>query len=473
MDELIAAVSLSNASLLDETLSTYPHLINEMFEEDEVTSYTLLGKAILKRNINVVRVLLKHNADPNMEWSHGTPLSVAVSNIIYADILYDLLDMPTIDVHKYSYFGETPLHTACRHNNIVAVDALLKHANIDVNYPDDSGTTPIYLTVKNIDLFTMLYKKGANINVVNDNKQMPIDGLFDNIEDEVDKTNSVKPIYELIVNTNREPINVSAQTLANILKHEHIEPSMFNIVIGTATNIDFDSNGIYEQVNSFFIAVNASLIEQLKTMIAITNYNINSDSNIAFYIFSSLRPTKSLHMLKYLVEEQQLDVNVLDSQGFPVIYAAINNRCIDCAQYLLDHKIGIYNIDDKTISIRLAFSSLFTNINIVNLGLQNNVFNYIDKTEFIQNQPEMTAMEALFHSIHRNAIDFVFIKQVIASIVKWQGFPFLTNIPDWVLRTSIYDTYRKYDTLQYRSLRFVPDKDHDAVQRFRQFRQYE
>jgi uncharacterized protein len=106
-----------------------------VFDAVNKDGYAPLTLACYRGNIEVVKVILKSNADVNANSSMGTPIMAAVVK------------------------GKTE------------IVKLLINKNADVNLPDSNGTTPlIYATMfKNTEIITLLLKNKADKNLKDKN----------------------------------------------------------------------------------------------------------------------------------------------------------------------------------------------------------------------------------------------------------------------------------------------------------------
>lgn len=142
----------------------------QLVEKMDINAKTLpfvrpLTIAIKKRNLNLVQLLLEHNADVNLTSKDGsTPLHLA--------ILEDALEIVKLLLNK-RYKCETshcmhdvgtPLILACSMNNYHVVEMLVQHGAA-VNQVGDVGQTALQCACKqdNINIVRLLLEKGAEI----------------------------------------------------------------------------------------------------------------------------------------------------------------------------------------------------------------------------------------------------------------------------------------------------------------------
>ena len=128
------------------------------FDDVNIEEKSPLLMAIKKRNIDIVKLLIKHEEldinfinktynfrDNKVMWDKTTALNLAV-DMENAEIVKVLLECEKIDVN-YKNINEqnqirTALHTAVKKENLDIIQLLLNHKNIDVDVKDEQGKTP-------------------------------------------------------------------------------------------------------------------------------------------------------------------------------------------------------------------------------------------------------------------------------------------------------------------------------------------
>ncbi|QCQ67857.1 ankyrin repeat-containing protein [European chub iridovirus] len=440
------------------------------------TQMTALGMAVNANMLAFVQLLLHHNADPNMECEMGLPLQMATYHLDLFAVFKTLLDSPQIDVNKCDLYGMSTLHVACINNNVKAVEALVDYgAHVNINNNDFE--TPIFYCMKNVSLFHLMYMKGkANINIVNSSNESPLEFLFNDVNDEDMKFNVVKPIYDVIVNELREPIHMSATSMAYVLECEDIMPPMFERVVCTATSIDLTSPVYTYGYNCQTLSIHLGLIHVLDKIMQITKYDPRQDAKVPFVVFNIERPESSFDMLKYLLED--LNVNVLyvmDDSGFPPAYYALTDKCTDCFLFLMERTPR--NVEyDLAISKEMAYAALRTeSMQVIKTAVK--YFDFLGKIHTPLNMFHDTnaythVISAYLGTMLQEKANTEFIRQALLLIIHEQGLPDLVDAPMWFKSSSLYNLVKQYDTLMYRSLASVDvKKKNDAdVQRFKRFR---
>ena len=143
IEEIKKACRLGDTSLLEESLSKYPGLINE---SDPKLGWTELYRSVVCGQYNIVEVLLQSDADPNIQTKMGdTALHRAASNKqrAIAKLLLTFKADPNIQQND----GESPLHQACIQGDCKMAKLLL-HYKANVNVQDHVyGKTPLHYVV--------------------------------------------------------------------------------------------------------------------------------------------------------------------------------------------------------------------------------------------------------------------------------------------------------------------------------------
>ena len=146
-------------------------------KEEGYLGFTLLLLAIDKCNLEIVKLLLKHNADPNHLNNDGdTPLYLAVSKG-HIEIVKELLNNGA-EVNRRA-LGFTPFSNAMISNQINIAKILLKYgANVDAIIAPHwfGGRTSLHDAASegNLKNVEFLLENNANINAVDDNKCTPL-----------------------------------------------------------------------------------------------------------------------------------------------------------------------------------------------------------------------------------------------------------------------------------------------------------
>ena len=140
-----------------------------------------LYEAVMFGNLNAVRTLLAHGADPNLPYKAGiTPLMCVSQHVAraravtMAQIVAALIDAGAT-VNARSKGGLTALHFAARHNEPEIAELLIS-VGAQVNARDPKGATPLHYASQKggEEMIQVLLSAGADRNVKNKAGQTPV-----------------------------------------------------------------------------------------------------------------------------------------------------------------------------------------------------------------------------------------------------------------------------------------------------------
>ena len=136
--------------------------------------YTPLYLAIDKNNLEIVKLLLKHNVNANRRDKFDrTPLLFAISKG-NSQIVKELVSNGA-EVDGKNSLGMTPFMKAWTDNQMDIAKILLDHgADVDFCWHDRSTTLHFEATYGNLENVRFLLKHNANINAVDNDKDTPL-----------------------------------------------------------------------------------------------------------------------------------------------------------------------------------------------------------------------------------------------------------------------------------------------------------
>ncbi|ORX50420.1 ankyrin, partial [Piromyces finnis] len=147
-----------------------------MVNTKDYYGYSLMHYAILKRDINTIKILIHHQADINNDKYTNYALDTAIK-IQDKEIFSILMNCDDIAVDQPNEFGDTPLLTLIKNHLLPVEDKkemlelLLKKEDCDINFIEKEGnTTLIYAIIEgHLPIIKLLIDYGAEINEIYDN----------------------------------------------------------------------------------------------------------------------------------------------------------------------------------------------------------------------------------------------------------------------------------------------------------------
>ena len=172
---LFAAVEIGDVDLTSELLRKRG--VRVKINEKNTDQQTVLYIAVLKGNLELVELLLKHGADPNVLCKFTMNIQIENSKRIYC-FLYGSRSLHnyTCYVDNVVYTYRTPLMEAAWLGFNCILRKLLKSKLANNNVKDEYGNTAVHFaTVQNQLLcLDILFNNGANPDVANDHESFPI-----------------------------------------------------------------------------------------------------------------------------------------------------------------------------------------------------------------------------------------------------------------------------------------------------------
>lgn len=214
---------------------------------------TPLHRAVLERNPDAIRALLRHNADVNAKDINGqTPLHYTIieseKNSGLTEILDILLSARSVLVDERDNESRTPLHEACARGWTYAVRCLLEEgADANARETGFKGSTPLHRAVSNNHLGAVraLLAAGADPNIRDRKTQTPVDLAYlrryitvaevlechQNVEDEPEQPMTKAPSLQIAAPTgNLEDLCRSVKCVAWVPFSKSRELSVWDLV---------------------------------------------------------------------------------------------------------------------------------------------------------------------------------------------------------------------------------------------------
>ncbi|CAN8025963.1 unnamed protein product, partial [Ixodes persulcatus] len=165
-EELVKAAANGDAQKCEEILKRPEANVNGVF-----ASHTALQAASQNGHVEVVKILLRYNADVEIEDKDGDR---AVHHTAFGDepSVMDLLARAGADLNARNKRRQTPLHIAVNKGHVGVVKTLLDlgcHPSLQAS--DCEGDTPLHdaISKKRDDMLTLLLDHSADITLTNNN----------------------------------------------------------------------------------------------------------------------------------------------------------------------------------------------------------------------------------------------------------------------------------------------------------------
>ena len=172
LNELFAAVEIGDLTSTRQLVRKREVRANINMKNTD--QQTVLYIAVLKGNLELVELLLKHDADPNVLCKFTINRKTENIELIYY-FLYGIQDL-NYDTSKCVSTFRTPLMEAAWLGFNCVLKKLLKSKLANTNVKDEYGNTAVHFaTVQNQLLcLDLLFNDGANLDVANDHESFPV-----------------------------------------------------------------------------------------------------------------------------------------------------------------------------------------------------------------------------------------------------------------------------------------------------------
>lgn len=162
---LIAAYQKGNVDVVSYLLKDL--LVNPNVADE--SSVSLLAKAVVNADWQLVTLLLEKGADVNEMDAKGIPLLALVSKNGNDEIIRKFL-AEGADINLRSEGGESAVYLAAKHNQIESVRLLLNQG-ADINVQNAEGLTPLMIAANRgyLAMAELLVQQGANIELLSKN----------------------------------------------------------------------------------------------------------------------------------------------------------------------------------------------------------------------------------------------------------------------------------------------------------------
>lgn len=416
---------------------------------------TPLLRAIVNNDFHIVELLIRHRVDVNKRSADNqmipihAALQLLMQNLNNQDainIFGLLLELADMDVNTVDSAGNTILLEAINHDHTEnIIDFILEHPHVDVNIPDAMSKTPIMLATYNHEIVRKLIHKGANINAQTQTmRTTAVEILFNAQIDEVYKQQVTVPIFEMLLHSPYQTLDINANTLRSIIDGESTNPLVLEYLLYFAVaNIDFGSTD--DSVDAPCYAALVGDLNSTKILVRYLNYNLQ-------HLMMCSVQSKTTTVMNYLLE-QGVDFNATDMMGNPALKYALEAKSRACVDLLLANTIGLTPsnaeavgslvksiIKQKDIKLIQKIHDLVPSINLAKPI-------YISKSK-----GKMTPLEYFIHRSMSSNSTIEFIKQFMDYTAPRYGFGgFIYEPPQWFKdRADLMQLYENYDKLYYK-----------------------
>ena len=282
---------------------------------------TALQRAVMERNVGLVKSLLDSGEDPNESPLDVSPLMLAVL-VSDNDIVKLLVSNPYIPADPN--FGHEArdllIHYAVQDGNIALVELLLTESviKVDVNVVGSDGCTPLALAVKkkNFVIVRLLLHASSNPNLCDYNGNAPIHYAIHNEDMVLVKLLLSEPVIKVDVNLQDSDV---CTPLALAVKTKNFAIVKLLLEAESDPNIcDYDN---YTPIDHAIELGDIALVQLLLNE-SLIELDVNAGKYDGFTSLSLAVQMKNFAIVKLLLESGS-DPNIMDSGGYTTIHYAV------------------------------------------------------------------------------------------------------------------------------------------------------
>lgn len=336
---LIAAAEIGILKLVQYLIvkGANVHHVNE-------NGVSALHMAGLMGHYDVVKLLLEKGARPNIQCKMGsTPLIFACegNNDKIINILLEYGADPTVTEFSDK---NTALHMLCVERNSAGVRLLLQNADVDVNATKTNHTYPIHFAAEygQLDIVELLIQAKAKVNVKTREKVTPLH--YASFRGHLD-------IVQLLIENGAEMNDFSEN--AQYLDYLSVNPLQCAAYRGHMNIVEYlISNGaeVSSQITTYALELAAMLGHTI-----VVSYFLQKGGEVTSIFLKYA--VKNISILKILLKEYKMDVNMVNSDGLSLLYFACINGNVKTVKYLIENGANIHletHTDNKETAFGVA-----------------------------------------------------------------------------------------------------------------------
>lgn len=350
----------------DKELEKLFHIVKLLVENGadvnatDIRGATPLHKALLTGypDLDVARVLLSNGADPNRKSRGNTFLCIAVSEeqVEVVRLLLEANANPNLKCDTYRDF--TPLHKAVATEQLEVANLLLD-AGANVNAIQKYGGTPLLraMNTGQSEMVKLLLKAGANVNATSLDGDTPLHRAVRRGKKEVVKSlieagaiasakgmHGNTPLHYAVINGEKEMVNILIAAGANVntIRKDGYTPlhwavcrqmsEIVKLLLAAGANVNVAKNGGYTPLHTAVNNVQKEMVELLLAAGADVN-RIDKIGNTPLHIAASKSGYEVVEITKVLIRKGA-DVNLKNGKLETPLSIALREKS-DVANLLL------------------------------------------------------------------------------------------------------------------------------------------
>ena len=179
-----------NTGLMEACNYGYPSIVEFLLEQKNINfdyqnnlGQTALHLACEKRNIKIIKILLKKNINLNLQDMYGYTPFILACELNNDEIIELLMEKNNLDYDLQDLGGNTALIHCYRNKNYKIINLMFNKFNLDINLQNNRKKSLIFYACMNNDIEFiefLLKKKDLNLNLQDLQGNIPLIYLFKN-----------------------------------------------------------------------------------------------------------------------------------------------------------------------------------------------------------------------------------------------------------------------------------------------------